>query len=391
MSPAAWREEQGTVVFAARMPKGEAPSLPPLAAAAGSMAAEGAEGEPLLQPLEVRGDAPAPGADVGSNAEAKPSADGKSAAHGAREPTVPGPRLADPVPYAPMPEAKVGSASDSPMTAAPRLDSISPDPSPVDRSLSGARQLVAPEGYGALRVRIAAAMQMPAPTVAAHQPAAPREYPPGLPVTPPSPPGKVSYEDVYAWGRSAVLPAQTLVPLLAPPLADVEPTLPGDMQEPSPLLHAIDLTGVRKGLEAPPAGVASAPAELARNVGVQLAATVGGGPEGTFEIQLSPEELGRVTLTLHMADDSIVLSVVAERQETLDLMRRHADVLQREFREAGFTSFNFSFGQGQSGGRPQRTSGEALTNDEGGAGPSTSRTLPDMGRASGLPRVDLRL
>jgi hypothetical protein len=258
-------------------------------------------------------------------------------------------------------------------------------------SPSGARQQAVPEGYGALRVRMATAMQMPAPAGAAQQSAAPRADPSGLPVPPPSPPDRVSYEAVYAWGRSSSLPAQPIVPLLAPLSAEMEPALPGEMQEPLPLLHTVELTGVRKGPEAPPAGVASAPADLARNVGGQLAAAVSVASEGTFEIQLSPEELGRVTITLQMADDSIVLSVVAERQETLDLMRRHADVLQREFRDAGFTSFNFSFGQGQSGGRPQRTSGEAPTNDDGGASPSAPRTLPDMSRASGLPRVDLRL
>jgi hypothetical protein len=385
MSRPAWREDRGTVGFAARMPEGEATSLPPTAA---PTAPKDSAGTPMLQPIEARGDASAPGAGVGPSTEAKRSADSKGAAHAAREPAVPGSRLADLVPYGPIPEGEVEYVSDSYLKAAPRLSSIPSDPAAVDRYQSGGRQVI-PEGYGAVHVRMA--MQMPVPAAAAQPSAAPRANQSGLPASPQSPPAGVSYEEVYAWGRSTAVHASPPVPPFAQPLTEMEPALPGDEQEPLPLLHAVDLTGVRKGLEAPPAGVASAPAELARNVGVQLAATVSVGAEGTFEIQLSPEELGRVTLTLQMADDSIVLSVVAERQETLDLMRRHADVLQREFREAGFTSFNFSFGQGQSGGRPQRTSGEAPTHDEGGAGPSAPRTLPEMSHASGLPRVDLRL
>src|SRR5690606_4615191 len=51
---------------------------------------------------------------------------------------------------------------------------------------------------------------------------------------------------------------------------------------------------------------------------------------GMVELRLAPEELGRVTMRLSMADDGLTLSIVAERAETLDLIRRNADQLTRD-------------------------------------------------------------
>jgi flagellar hook-length control protein FliK len=63
------------------------------------------------------------------------------------------------------------------------------------------------------------------------------------------------------------------------------------------------------------------------------------------ELQLNPEELGRVRMTLSRDDGSLSVTILAERGETLDLMRRHIDTLAQDFRDAGYGDINFDFGQ----------------------------------------------
>ncbi|AMY68060.1 flagellar hook-length control protein FliK [Frigidibacter mobilis] len=80
-------------------------------------------------------------------------------------------------------------------------------------------------------------------------------------------------------------------------------------------------------------------------LGAQLAAAAARFPDRPVELTLSPEELGRVRLTLATSEVGLVLAVTAERPETLDLMRRNIDQLARDFREIGFSDLSFSFTQ----------------------------------------------
>jgi len=68
-------------------------------------------------------------------------------------------------------------------------------------------------------------------------------------------------------------------------------------------------------------------------------------PDKTVELALAPEELGRLRVTMTQDGDTIRVTLIAERPETLDLLRRHADQLGQEFRQAGFASASFTFGQ----------------------------------------------
>ncbi|MGH1458130.1 MAG: flagellar hook-length control protein FliK [Paracoccaceae bacterium] len=68
-----------------------------------------------------------------------------------------------------------------------------------------------------------------------------------------------------------------------------------------------------------------------------------------IEIALNPEELGRVRMSLSAAEGGMVVTVLAERGETLDLMRRHIAQLAEQFRDIGYDDVSFSFGT-QSGG-----------------------------------------
>lgn len=87
------------------------------------------------------------------------------------------------------------------------------------------------------------------------------------------------------------------------------------------------------------------PPDLPQNVAKQMAAAMRAGGESSAELHLSPSELGRVRISLSSSEAGMVVTILAERPETLDLMRRHADQLAREFYEIGYEAAEFSFGQ----------------------------------------------
>lgn len=79
--------------------------------------------------------------------------------------------------------------------------------------------------------------------------------------------------------------------------------------------------------------------------------TVRGGADGSLELSLRPEDLGRVRLTFSGPDHALAVTISTERPETLDLMRRHLDALAADLRDSGYGRLDFSFaddGQNQS-------------------------------------------
>ncbi|GAA4221925.1 hypothetical protein GGQ68_000013 [Sagittula marina] len=67
--------------------------------------------------------------------------------------------------------------------------------------------------------------------------------------------------------------------------------------------------------------------------------------DGTVELRLQPEELGRVRMFLVSGEHGLTVTILADRQETLDLMRRNVDELARNLSDAGFEGAGFSFGE----------------------------------------------
>ncbi|UWQ21457.1 flagellar hook-length control protein FliK [Jannaschia sp. W003] len=53
-----------------------------------------------------------------------------------------------------------------------------------------------------------------------------------------------------------------------------------------------------------------------------------GGVQQT-EVSLAPAELGRVTFVIRNEEGTLTMQILAERPETLELVRRHADLLER--------------------------------------------------------------
>lgn len=65
---------------------------------------------------------------------------------------------------------------------------------------------------------------------------------------------------------------------------------------------------------------------------------------GTVEIALSPEELGQLRLTIRSHEGGgAYVHLSADRQDTLDLMRRHVELLAQDMRELGYSDLSFTF------------------------------------------------
>ena len=80
-------------------------------------------------------------------------------------------------------------------------------------------------------------------------------------------------------------------------------------------------------------------------VQVQIVQALSSGGGAVTELRLSPEELGHVRIDMRQEGDRLVMVVSAERQDTLDLLRRHAGELASDLRSAGHSGLDLSFGQ----------------------------------------------
>jgi hypothetical protein len=88
----------------------------------------------------------------------------------------------------------------------------------------------------------------------------------------------------------------------------------------------------------------------------QIALALRDGPNGSLEVALAPEELGKVRLTFIPTEQGVTLLVAAERSETVDLLRRSIAELARELEGLGLPNLAFSFAQGD--GERDRSSKE---------------------------------
>ncbi|MEM6386056.1 MAG: flagellar hook-length control protein FliK [Pseudomonadota bacterium] len=70
--------------------------------------------------------------------------------------------------------------------------------------------------------------------------------------------------------------------------------------------------------------------------------------DGSFEIRLQPEELGRIRLTMTTSEIGVSVQINAERAETLDILRRNIELLGGDLEQQGFTNLSFTFGSDNS-------------------------------------------
>jgi hypothetical protein len=108
------------------------------------------------------------------------------------------------------------------------------------------------------------------------------------------------------------------------------------------------------GAETPSADFAAAPPaaepQPLRPVPFELA-TITRRSDGGLEIRLDPPDLGAVSIQFFEDDaGALQASITTDRGETLDLLRRHSDFLQRELARQGAGEFTLSFSDRREGG-----------------------------------------
>ena len=86
--------------------------------------------------------------------------------------------------------------------------------------------------------------------------------------------------------------------------------------------------------------------DLTPHIARQLVEVLPQATHRPVEIALSPQELGRVRMSIKTDDGAVTVNILAERADTLDLMRRNIEQLGQSFRNMGYDQITFSFGQG---------------------------------------------
>ena len=192
-------------------------------------------------------------------------------------------------------------------------------------------------------------------------------------------------------------------PIVGPPTAStpvIATEFTPNPEDQTPLQReAIDQIGrdIRiLGATSIPAAASGTPrADLATGVIQQVADAMRRGADKPIEIALSPAELGRVRMVLSASDAGITVNILADRTDTLDLLRRNIDDLGRSFAEMGYEDIAFSFGQTdqETSSSEQRHAGnDAERFDDNGARDTTITALPTTAHLAIAPDgIDMRL
>lgn len=143
--------------------------------------------------------------------------------------------------------------------------------------------------------------------------------------------------------------------------------------DPDPIVSAAPAGTGPAGPTMPVSGPGANPVAIVR----QIAAHAENATPAGVEIELDPPELGRLRLLLTPADSGLSAQISMERPETLELLRRHADLLQRALADAGFPDAALSFDLGAGADRRERS----MTAGAPDAGEDRLMSIP----GSGLP------
>ncbi|WP_162630646.1 flagellar hook-length control protein FliK [Paracoccus endophyticus] len=100
----------------------------------------------------------------------------------------------------------------------------------------------------------------------------------------------------------------------------------------------------------------------------QIADAVVRSTGGVVEITLAPVELGRLTVVIGTSGAGPRLGVIAERPETLELIRRHSDMLIRDLRDSGLPDAQLSFQRSDAPERPSQAGSTAGWHAQGSTG-----------------------
>ena len=97
-------------------------------------------------------------------------------------------------------------------------------------------------------------------------------------------------------------------------------------------------------------------------------------------------------LSLNAVDGVMAVQIVAERADTLDLIRRNLDLLAQELRGIGYADMRFALGDtgGQATSDPQAGTEDAKAAVDHAEGPDTDGTVPSI-TLQPISGLDLRL
>lgn len=142
-------------------------------------------------------------------------------------------------------------------------------------------------------------------------------------------------------------------------------------------------------------------AETVRDIAHQIKEATQSKERSYIEIRLSPEELGKVRISLSPQEAGGAVSIIVERPETFDLMRRHVDQLLRELKSAGWSDFDLSLSHQDSGntGNSEKTEDVKLRDasmqnqdsDRENAAELPMQTPLSLTRPIRTDRLDLRI
>lgn len=267
------------------------------------------------------------------------------------DPGKPGP---DAVQSPPMPKADSGA------TAAP---GPAPAPAPAIAPCNAV-----PFGIAAAPAPVAASgapMPRPKPPGAAAEPrpfGPPDPVPQDTPATPKtsgadpatalrgSPYASAPDNDERSRASNAAAPGQTAADPVTAGLVELSPAPALARTGPAPLAE----DGLRSAPQPPPH--------------CQIADAVVRSTGGVVEITLAPVELGRLTVVIGTSGAGPRLGVIAERPETLELIRRHSDMLIRDLRDSGLPDAQLTFQRSDAPERPSQAGSTAGWHAPGSTG-----------------------
>jgi flagellar hook-length control protein FliK len=126
------------------------------------------------------------------------------------------------------------------------------------------------------------------------------------------------------------------------PVEDTAPALADTPVDYAPLSSPFHLSPSALRADAPVI-VATAPVPLASvpQAIIHAAQSIADQP---INIQLDPVELGALSFCIDTNASVLVVTITAERSETLDMLRKHSDQFIADLRQQGFTGINLQFG-----------------------------------------------
>lgn len=174
-----------------------------------------------------------------------------------------------------------------------------------------------------------------------------------------------------------------------PAAAAGEPAGPGGdtFLDPLPLSGGTHSVTVAPAGLTTPAPVVPIPSQLAPVIAT--AARQNGTADIT--VTLSPEELGTLHLRVSMEGDALRVTLLADRPETLDLLRRHGDQLLTDLRNLGFGGASLGFGSSGGGAALQRLAEEAAAAEPTVPAVALPHPLPAPSRTPRAGGLDIRL